>query len=152
MQHRQWTMMQTMNDDADGNAATQTMGNNADNDNAPRCRRGGNATTSRIGVLVALVRARAVVAALETALAVVAARLVVVAVTVMVTVVAARLVAVDLYVSGRMLLEKTICKARLTSLRRWHRNREFNIIVCFSSLVDTVNVIAKPEGESDAMR
>ncbi len=55
---------------------------------------------------MALVRARAVAVALGTKVAVAAARLVVVAATVTATVAAARLVAVDLYVSGRMLLEK----------------------------------------------
>ncbi len=101
---------------------------------------------------MALVRARAVAVASATAVAVAAVRLVVVEATVMVTVVAARLVAVDLYVSGRMLLEKTICKAWLTLSRRRHREQEINIIVCSSSLVDNVHVIAKPEGESDALR
>ncbi len=60
-------------------------------------------------------------AALATAVAVAAARSGVVAGTVTVTVAAARLVAVDLYLSGCMLLEKTICKAWLTLLRRRHR-------------------------------
>jgi hypothetical protein len=108
--------------------------------------------TSWKRVVVTLVWARAVVVALATAVVVAAARLVVVAATVTVTVAAARLVAVDLHVSGHMLLEKTICKAWLTSLRRRHRKWEFNVIVCFSSLVNTINVIAKPEGESDALR
>ncbi len=144
--------MQMMDNNADGNAATQTTGNNADNDNAPRRRQGGEATTSRKRVVVAFVRARAVAVALATVVAVAAASLVVVAATVTVTVAAARLVAVDLYVSGCMLLEKTICKAWLTLSRRRHRKRELNVIVCSSSLIDTVHVIAKPEGELDALR
>jgi hypothetical protein len=37
-------------------------------------------------------------------------------------------------------------------LRRRHRKQEFNVIARFSSLVDTVDVIAKPEGELDALR
>ncbi len=90
--------------------------------------------------------------ALATMVVVGAARLVVVAVTVTVMVAAARLVAVDLNISGRMLLEKTICKAQLTLLRRRHRKREFNVIVRSSILINTVDVIAKPEGELDILR
>jgi hypothetical protein len=37
-------------------------------------------------------------------------------------------------------------------LRRRHRKREFNVIVRFSSVVDTVDVIAKQEGDLDALR
>ncbi len=96
--------------------------------------------------------ARAVVVALATAVVVTVARLVVVAATVMVTVAAARSVAVDLYISRRMLLEKTVCKVWLTLLRRSHRKQEFNVIVRSSSLVDTIDAIAKPEGELDALR
>jgi hypothetical protein len=55
---------------------------------------------------MALVRARAVVVALATAVVVAAARSVVVAATVTVPVAAARSVAVDIYVSGCMLGSK----------------------------------------------
>jgi hypothetical protein len=129
--------MQTMDNNADGDAATQTTGNDADNHIATQCRQQGDATTSRIRVVVALVRARAVEVALVTAEAVAVVRSVVVAATVMVRVAAARLVVVDLYVSGRMLLEKTICKARLTLLRRRHRKREFihNLMKYFSAIM-----------------
>jgi hypothetical protein len=92
-------------DDADGNAATQTMGEDTDNNYVLQHRQQGDATTSRKRV-VALVRARAVAVALATAVAVAAARSVVVAATVMVPVAAARSVAIDLYVSGRMLGSK----------------------------------------------
>jgi hypothetical protein len=90
-----------MDNDADNNATTQTMGDNSDNNNAPPHRQQGDVTTSQKRVVVGLVRARAVAVALVTAVA--AARLVVVVVTVTLPVAAARLVAVDLYVSGRML-------------------------------------------------
>ncbi len=82
-------------------------------------------------------RAKAVAVALATAVAVVAVRFVVVVATVTVTVAAARLVVVDLYISGRMLLEKTICKAWLTSLRRRQRKQEFmyNSMKYFSAIM-----------------
>jgi hypothetical protein len=98
--------MHTMEDDADGDAATKTMGDDADNDNTLPCRQQGDVTTSQKRGVVALVRARAVAVALVTAVAVAAARLVVVAATVMVPVAAARSVAVDLDVSGCMLGSK----------------------------------------------
>jgi hypothetical protein len=137
MQCRQRTTMQTTDNDADDNAAIQTTGDDADNDNVLQCRQGGDVTTSRKRVVVMLVRARAVAVALATAVAVVAARSLVVVVTVMVTVAAARLVVVDLYVSGRILLEKTICKAWLTLLRRRHRKQEFiyNSMKYFSAIM-----------------
>jgi hypothetical protein len=53
-------MTQRMDDDADSNAATQTTGDNADNNNALPCRQQGDATTSRKRVVVVLVRTRAV--------------------------------------------------------------------------------------------
>jgi hypothetical protein len=95
--------VQTTEDDADSNPATQTKGNDADNDNVLPRRQQGDATTSQKRVVVALARARVVAVALATMVAMAAARLVVVAATVMVPVAAARSVAVDLYVSGRML-------------------------------------------------
>jgi hypothetical protein len=144
--------MQMTDDNADGDAVTQMTGDDTDNNNTPQLRQGGDPTTSWKRVVVTLVRVRAVAVALATAVAVAAARSLVVAATVTVTVVAARLVAVDLYISGRMLLEMTICKAWLTLLRRRHRKREFNIIVRSSCLVDTIDVIAKPEGELEALR
>jgi hypothetical protein len=49
------------NDNADGNAATQTTGNNADNNNTLQRRQQGDAATSWKRVVVALVRVRAVV-------------------------------------------------------------------------------------------
>jgi hypothetical protein len=39
--------MQTMDKDADGNAATQMTGNDADNYNTPQCRQRGDTTTSQ---------------------------------------------------------------------------------------------------------
>jgi hypothetical protein len=99
-------MIQTMDNNADGNAATQTTGDDTDNDKVPQCRQRGDATTSPKRVVVALVRARAVAVALVTGVVVAVARLVVVVATVMVLDAAARLVAVDLYISGRMLGSK----------------------------------------------
>ncbi len=78
-------------------------GADADNNNMLPRRQGGDATTSRKRVVVALVRTRSVAVALATAVAVAAARLVVVAATVTLPVAAARSVVVHLYVSGRML-------------------------------------------------
>jgi hypothetical protein len=101
-------MAQTANDKADSNPATQTKGNNADNDNALPCRQQGDATTSRKSVVVALMRARTVVVALVTTVAVAAARSVVVAATVTVPVAAARFVTVDLYASGCMNLDSML--------------------------------------------
>jgi hypothetical protein len=99
-------MMQMMDNDTDGNATTQTMGDDADNNNAPQCRQQGDATTSGKRIVVALVRERAVAVALATMVAVVAGRLVMVAATVMLPVAAPRSVAVDLYASRRMLGSK----------------------------------------------
>jgi hypothetical protein len=66
--------MQTTNDNVDNNATTQTMGGDADNNNAPRRRQQGDMTTIQKRVVVALVRARAVEVALATMVAVAAVR------------------------------------------------------------------------------
>jgi hypothetical protein len=108
-------MMQMTDNNADGVAATQTSGNDADNDNAPPGRQRGDATTCRKRVVVALVRARAVTVALAAMVVVAAARFVVVAATVMVPVAAARSVAEDLYISGHMLRLKENLDSMLLS-------------------------------------
>ena len=102
-QRSQRTTTQMTDNDADGVAATQTTGNNADNDKALPRRQQGDAITSQKRVVVALVRARAVAVALATTVAVAAARSVVVVGMVTVLVAAARLVVADLYVIGRIL-------------------------------------------------
>jgi hypothetical protein len=84
----QRNVMQTTEDDADGDAATQTTGNDSDNDNTMQRRQQGDSTSSQKRVVVVLVRGRAVEVALATAVGVAAARSVVVGATVMVPVAA----------------------------------------------------------------
>jgi hypothetical protein len=85
----QCNAMQTMEDNADGDAATQTTGNDSDNDNTLQRRQQGDVTTSQKRVVVVLVRGGAVEVALATAVGVAVAMSVVVGATVMVPVAAA---------------------------------------------------------------